>query len=177
MDEYARINENAGAYAGLDRFAARTKVLEDLEAQNLLVRVKDHMLSIGKCDRCKTIVEPRLSTQWFVKIAPLAKRAIEVVDKGYIKFTPDNYKTIYLNWMNNIYDWCISRQLWWGHRIPAWTCDGGKEIVVARETPVKCTKCGSGKLEQVSDVLDTWISPGMLPVTTLGSPETTRDHA
>ncbi|MCU1306463.1 MAG: valyl-tRNA synthetase [Acidobacteriaceae bacterium] len=175
MDEYARMNENAGPYAGLDRFAARTKIVEDLEAQHLLVRVKDHMLSIGKCDRCKTIVEPRLSTQWFVKIAPLAKRAIEVVDKGYIKFTPDNYKTIYLNWMNNIYDWCISRQLWWGHRIPAWHCADCKQHSVARSTPTKCAHCGSANIEQDTDVLDTWFSSALLPFTTFGWPEKTQD--
>ena len=121
------------------------------------------------------MVEPRLSEQWFVKIEPLAKRAIEVVEKGYIRFTPENYKTIYLNWMYNIHDWCISRQLWWGHRIPAWRCGDCGEMIVARETPTKCTKCGSAKLEQDTDVLDTWFSSALLPFTTLGWPEATRD--
>jgi valyl-tRNA synthetase len=174
MDERAHMNQNAGPYAGLDRFEARKRVVADLEAQGFLVAMKDYTISLGKCDRSGTVVEPRLSEQWFVKIEPLAKRAIEVVEKGYIRFTPDNYKQIYLNWMYNIHDWCISRQLWWGHRIPAWRCECG-EIIVARETPSRCPKCGSAKLEQDKDVLDTWFSSGLLPFTTLGWPEATRD--
>jgi valyl-tRNA synthetase len=177
MDEHAHMNQNAGAYAGLDRFEARKRVLADLQEQGFLVGEKDHTLSIGKCDRCGSIVEPRLSEQWFIKIKPLADRAIEAVESGEITIVPDNYRQIYLNWMKNIYDWCISRQLWWGHRIPAWTCsnDACKELIVAREAPAKCTKCGRTKLEQVSDVLDTWFSSGLLPFTTLGWPEKTRD--
>jgi valyl-tRNA synthetase len=175
MDEHAHMNQNAGAYAGLDRFEARKRVLADLKEQGFLVGEKDHALSIGNCDRCGTIVEPRLSEQWFIKIKPLADRAVEAVESGEITIVPDNYRQIYLNWMKNIYDWCISRQLWWGHRIPAWTCEGCKELIVAREAPMKCTKCGSGKLEQVSDVLDTWFSSALLPFTTLGWPEKTRD--
>ena len=175
MDERGHMNENAGEYKGLDRFEARTRVVADLEAQGLLVAIKDYTISIGKCQRCNSIVEPRLSLQWFLKIEPLAKRAIEVVEKEYIRFTPDNYKQIYLNWMYNIHDWCISRQLWWGHRIPAWKCAGCSEMIVARETPAKCTKCGGTKLEQESDVLDTWFSSALLPFTTLGWPEATRD--
>jgi valyl-tRNA synthetase len=174
IDEHSKMNANAGAYAGLDRFAARARIVEDLAAQGFLVGTKDYTIAIGKCDRSGTIVEPRLSTQWFVKIAPLAKRAIEVVEKGYIRFTPENYAQIYLNWMNNIHDWCISRQLWWGHRIPAWYCGECKEVVVAREAPAAC-KCGSTQLEQDTDVLDTWFSSGLLPFTTLGWPEATRD--
>jgi valyl-tRNA synthetase len=177
MDERARMNANAGAYAGLDRFEARKKVLTDLQEQGFLVGEKDHTLSLGKCERCGTIVEPRLSEQWFIKIKSLADRAKEAVESGEITIVPDNYRQIYLNWMNNIYDWCISRQLWWGHRIPAWTCDGCKEIIVAREAPSTCTKCGGAKLEQVTDVLDTWFSSGLLPFTTLGWPEKTRDQA
>ena len=177
MDEHARMNQNAGAYAGLDRFEARKRVLADLQEQGFLVTEKDHALSIGKCDRCGTVVEPRLSEQWFIKIKPLADRAIEAVESGEITIVPDNYRQIYLNWMKNIYDWCISRQLWWGHRIPAWTCESCKELIVAREAPPKCTKCGGGKLEQVSDVLDTWFSSGLLPFTTLGWPDKTRDQA
>src|SRR5262249_40130806 len=150
------------------------RVLTDLEAQGFLVAIKDYTISLGKCDRSGTVVEPRLSEQWFVKIEPLAKRAIEVVEKGYIRFTPENYKTIYLNWMYNIHDWCISRQLWWGHRIPAWRCECG-EVIVAREAPTKCTKCGSARLEQDTDVLDTWFSSALLPFTTLGWPNATRD--
>jgi valyl-tRNA synthetase len=177
MDEHARMNENAGVYAGLDRYEARKRVLADLREQGFLVGEKDHTLALGKCERCGTVVEPRLSEQWFIKIQPLAQKAIEAVESGEITIVPDNYRQIYLNWMNNIHDWCVSRQLWWGHRIPAWTCEGCKEIIVAREAPVKCTKCGGAKLEQVSDVLDTWFSSGLLPFTTLGWPEKTRDQA
>src|SRR5579864_8789000 len=177
MDVHARMNENAGPYFGLDRYEARKRVLADLKDHGFLVSEKDYALSIGKCDRCGTIVEPRLSEQWFIKIKPLAERAKEAVESGEITIVPDNYRQIYLNWMNNIYDWCISRQLWWGHRIPAWKCDGCKEFIVAREAPVKCTKCGSTKLEQSSDVLDTWFSSGLLPFTTLGWPQKTRDQA
>src|SRR5260370_1321160 len=111
-----------------------------------MVGEKDHPLALGKCDRCGTVVEPRLSEQWFIKIKPLADRAIQAVESGEITIVPDNYRQIYLNWMNNIYDWCISRQLWWGHRIPAWTCDGCKEIIVAREAPAKCTQFGRAML-------------------------------
>jgi valyl-tRNA synthetase len=179
MDEHAHMNANAGAYAGLDRYEARKRVLADLQEQGFLVGEKDHALALGKCDRCGTVVEPRLSEQWFIKIKPLADRAIEAVESGEITIVPDNYRQIYLNWMNNIHDWCVSRQLWWGHRIPAWTCSnkGCKEVIVAREAPAKCTKCGGAKLEQVSDVLDTWFSSGLLPFTTLGWPEKTRDQA
>jgi len=175
MDEHARMNQNAGRYAGLDRYEARKMVLVDLQAGGFLVAEKDYVLSLGKCDRCGTVVEPRLSEQWFIKIQPLAQKAIEAVQSGEITIVPENYKQVYLNWMNNIYDWCISRQLWWGHRIPAWTCDGCKEVIVAREAPANCPKCGGKKLEQVSDVLDTWFSSGLLPFTTLGWPEKTRD--
>ncbi len=175
MDEHAHMNQNAGPYAGLDRFAARKRVLEDLREQGFLVAEKDYTIALGKCDRCGVVVEPRLSTQWFIKIAPLAKRATEAVESGEITIVPENYKTIYLNWMNNIYDWCISRQLWWGHRIPAWHCACG-EIIVAREAPTKCTKCAGNKLTQDTDVLDTWFSSGLLPFTTLGWPEKTRDQ-
>ena len=174
MDEHARMNANAGAYAGLDRYAARKRVLEDLAAGNFLVGEKEHKLALGKCDRCATVVEPRLSEQWFLRIKTLADKAIAAVESGEITIVPENYRTIYLNWMNNIHDWCISRQLWWGHRIPAWTCAECKEVIVAREAPAKCTKCG-GKVEQVADVLDTWFSSGLLPFTTLGWPEKTRD--
>jgi valyl-tRNA synthetase len=179
MDDRARMNENAGPYAGLDRYEARKRVLADLQEQGFLVAEKDYALSIGKCERCGTVVEPRLSEQWFIKIKPLADRAKEAVESGEITIVPDNHRQVYLNWMNNIYDWCISRQLWWGHRIPAWTCSHGdcKEVIVAREAPTTCPKCGGAKLEQVSDVLDTWFSSGLLPFTTLGWPEKTRDQA
>ena len=174
MDEHARMNENAGRYAAMDRFVARKEVLEDLREQGFLVGEKDYTLALGKCDRCGTIVEPRLSTQWFIKIQPLAERAIQVVEKDYIRFTPANYRQIYLNWMKNIHDWCISRQLWWGHRIPAWYCACG-EIIVTREEPKACSKCGSTELKQDPDVLDTWFSSGLLPFTSLGWPNATRD--
>jgi valyl-tRNA synthetase len=175
MDEHAHMNQNAGPYAGLSRFAARERVLEDLNKQDFLVGEKDYTIALGKCDRCGTVVEPRLSTQWFIKIKPLAERAAEVVENGEITIVPENYKTIYLNWMHNIHDWCISRQLWWGHRIPAWHCKCG-EILVAREAPGKCSKCGDSDLKQDTDVLDTWFSSGLLPFTTLGWPDKTRDQ-
>ena len=177
MDARARMNENAGTYAGLDRFEARKRVLDDLREQGFLVGEKDHTLAIGKCDRCGTIIEPRLSEQWFIRIKPLADRAREAVEKDEITIVPENYRQIYLNWMNNIHDWCVSRQLWWGHRIPAWTCQKCHHIVVAREAPLTCGKCASTELEQVSDVLDTWFSSGLLPFTTLGWPQKTRDQA
>src|SRR5262249_32697513 len=149
--------------------------LRDLQDQGLLAGTRDHIIPLGKCDRSGDIVEPRLSTQWFVKIGPLAKKAIEVVENGEIRFTPENYKQIYLNWMYNIHDWTISRQLWWGHRIPAWHCADCKQITVARETPTKCAHCGKTRLEQETDVLDTWFSSALLPFTTLGWPQKTRD--
>ncbi len=175
IDDQARMNQEAGPYAGLDRYEARKRVLEDLRQQGFLVGEKDYTIALGKCDRCGTVVEPRLSTQWFIKIAPLAQRAIEAVEQGEITIVPENYQQVYLNWMHNIHDWCISRQLWWGHRIPAWHCSCG-EIIVARETPAKCAKCGNSELKQDTDVLDTWFSSGLLPFTTLGWPEKTRDQ-
>ncbi len=168
------MNQNTGAYAGLDRFEARKRVLADLQAQGFLVGEKDYTLGLGKCERCGTVVEPRLSAQWFVKIKPLADYAIKVVEEGEITIVPENFKQMYLNWMYNIHDWCISRQLWWGHRIPAWHCQGCGKFIVAREEPTQCS-CG-GKLEQDPDVLDTWFSSGFLPFTALGWPEKTRDQ-
>jgi len=176
MDEHAHMNRNAGPYAGLTRHAARERVLEDLRAQGFLVAEKDYTVALGKCDRCGTVVEPRLSTQWFIRIQPLAERATQAVESGEITIVPENYKQIYLNWMHNIHDWCISRQLWWGHRIPAWHCDCG-EIIVARQAPAQCPKCSGAQLKQDTDVLDTWFSSGLLPFTTLGWPEKTRDQA
>ena len=184
MDDQGMLNENAGPYAGHDRFEAREMVLRDLRERGLLVGAKDYTYAIAKCDRCETIIEPRLSTQWFVAVnkppkdggPSLAEVATKVVVEGDIRITPDNYKTIYLQWMANIYDWCISRQLWWGHRIPAWRCLECDEIIVARSAPAQCSKCGSARLEQDSDVLDTWFSSALLPFTTLGWPEKTRDQ-
>jgi valyl-tRNA synthetase len=175
MDETAHMNAAAGPYAGLDRFAARKKILDDLEAQGLLAGARDHVNAIGHCDRCKTIVEPRLSTQWFVKIQPLADRAIAAVEQGYIRITPAQYAKTYFEWMRNIYDWCISRQLWWGHRIPAWHCGRCRHITVARATPAACEECGSSAIEQETDVLDTWFSSSLLPLSAFAWPEHTPD--
>jgi valyl-tRNA synthetase len=176
MDDTGQLNENAGNYAGLDRFAAREKVLQDLRDRGLLESEKDYVVSLGKCERCKTVVEPRLSTQWFIKIAPLAERAIQAVEKGEIRFTPENYAKTYFEWMRNIHDWCISRQLWWGHRIPAWRCSDCKTIMVVREVPEQCSHCKSANLQQDPDVLDTWFSSGLLPFSALGWPDKTRDQ-
>jgi valyl-tRNA synthetase len=187
MDETAYMTTEAGAaYAGLERYDARQKVLEDLEAQGLLGTVRDHVNAIGKCARCQTIVEPRLSTQWFVAVnktpnkggdsmAEMARKVVREVHTGDpkskpLRFTPENYERIYLEWMNNIYDWCISRQLWWGHRIPAWHCANCKQITVARQDPTRCAHCGSDQIAQETDVLDTWFSSGLLPVTVFGWP-------
>jgi valyl-tRNA synthetase len=175
MNEHAHMNADAGAYAGLDRYEARKRVLADLHAQGFLVGEKDYTLALGKCERCGTVVEPRLSAQWFVRIKPLAEHAIKVVENGEITIAPENFKQMYVNWMYNIHDWCISRQLWWGHRIPAWHCQDCSEVIVAREEPPQCT-CGSSRLEQDPDVLDTWFSSGFLPFTSLGWPEKTRDQ-
>src|SRR5271154_3157166 len=175
MDETAHMNAAAGAYAGLDRYKARQRVLEDLEAQQLLAGVRDHVNSIGKCERCKTVVEPLLSTQWFIRIQPLADTAIAAVEQGFIRFTPEQYSKTYFEWMRNIHDWCISRQLWWGHRIPAWHCAACGKITVARTTPEVCTHCRSHRIEQEKDVLDTWFSSGLLPCSSLGWPEHTPD--
>jgi valyl-tRNA synthetase len=176
MDETAHIRldpgtEGEGAqYNGLYRYEARGKIVEDLEARGLLAGIQDHTHNVGHCDRCKTVVEPRLSTQWFVKIQPLADKAIAAVKEGHIRFTPEMYKKTYLNWMENIYDWCISRQLWWGHRIPAWHCAVCHKITVARENPAACAHCGSDRITQETDVLDTWFSSGLLPVSVFGWP-------
>ncbi|MSO19303.1 MAG: valine--tRNA ligase [Acidobacteria bacterium] len=177
MDETGRMNINAGAYADLDRYEARKRILEDLKQQGLLEKLEPHALPLGRCQRCKTPVEPRLSTQWFVKVAPLADAAIKAVEDGRTKFVPENYAKIYFEWMRNIHDWCISRQLWWGHRIPAWHCEGCNEVIVARETPAQCSQCGGSALRQDTDVLDTWFSSALWPFSTLGWPEQTRDLA
>jgi valyl-tRNA synthetase len=170
LDETAHVSLPGSVYDGMERYAAREKIVEDLRARGLLVDVKDHTLSIGLSQRTGVVIEPRLSQQWFIKIQPLADKAIEAVDKGYIRFTPEQYRKTYDEWMKNIHDWCISRQLWWGHRIPAWHCAKCAEINVARETPTKCSKCGSADLTQETDVLDTWFSSGLLPFTVFGWP-------
>jgi valyl-tRNA synthetase len=195
IDELGRMNENAGAYAGLDRYEARERIVHDLEAQGLLAGTKDYVVPLGKCQRCRTVVEPRLSTQWFVAVnkipetppnqsqvgwatqarLTMAGAAAEAVKTGALRFTPENNAAIYLQWVENLYDWCISRQLWWGHRIPAWHCGACHKITVAREAPKKCSHCRSDRLEQDPDVLDTWFSSALLPFTSLGWPDPSRD--
>ncbi|WP_263367694.1 valine--tRNA ligase [Edaphobacter bradus] len=172
LDEHANVSLPGSAYDGMERYAAREKIVEDLKEHGLLVDVKDHALSIGLSQRSGVVVEPRLSQQWFVKIQPLADKAIAAVRDGHIRFTPEMYAKTYFEWMNNIHDWCISRQLWWGHRIPAWHCAKCGEVTVARETPTTCRKCHSADLTQETDVLDTWFSSGLLPFTTFGWPGT-----
>lgn len=171
-----RMNENAGTYAGLDRYECRKRVVSDLEADGYLIKVDEHNHAVGECYRCGTVVEPLISKQWFVKMEPLAKPAIEVVKEGKIRFVPDRFSKLYLNWVENIRDWCISRQLWWGHRIPVWYCQDCGEVIVSREDPTKCS-CGSTNLEQDPDVLDTWFSSGLWPFSTMGWPQETPELA
>jgi valyl-tRNA synthetase len=175
IGEDARMTAEAGPYRGMDRFEARNAVVQDLREQGLLEKIEDYALSVGTCQRCKTVVEPLLSTQWFLKTQPLAEPAIRVVEDGRIRIVPDNYRKIYLDWMNRIHDWCISRQLWWGHRIPVWYCDACGEVIVARETPARCPKCSNAALRPETDTLDTWFSSGLWPFVTLGWPEQTED--
>ena len=173
IDEDGRITAAGGSYAGLDRFKARAGIVEQLEREGLLEKVVDHQHAVGTCQRCSTVVEPLVSTQWFVKIEPLAKEAIRVVEEGQVRFLPDNWTKTYYEWMYNIHDWCISRQLWWGHRIPAWYCDACDTMVVAEQTPERC-ECG-GALTQDNDVLDTWFSSQLWPFSTMGWPDKTED--
>jgi valyl-tRNA synthetase len=181
MTDEGKMNAAAGTYAGMDRFEARKKIVEDLKALGLLEKITEHTNAIGLCERSKTIVEPRASTQWFCSMKKLAEPAIKAVEDyepgkdGTINIVPDNRRQEYLNWMNNIRDWTLSRQLWWGHRIPAWYCKENKHVTVAREAPAKCGTCGSTNLEQDPDVLDTWFSSGLWPFSTLGWPEKTQD--
>jgi valyl-tRNA synthetase len=175
LTDDAHMNENAGAYAGLERFAARKKIVRDLQVQGYLEKIEEHINAIGHCERSRTIVEPRISTQWFCRMQPLAEPAIAAVERGDIHMVPENRRTEYLNWMRNIRDWTLSRQLWWGHQIPAWYCGDCNEIIVAREEPKTCPRCASSKLQQDPDVLDTWFSSGLWPFSTLGWPEKTAD--
>ena len=175
IDEAARMTAEAGPYQGLDRYEAREAVVQDLREQGLLEKIEDYALSVGTCQRCKTVIEPLLSTQWFMKMKPLAEPAIRAVEEGRIRILPENYKKIYLDWMTNIHDWCVSRQLWWGHRIPVWYCDACGEAVVAREAPAGCPKCQAASLRPDADVLDTWFSSALWPFATLGWPEATED--
>ncbi len=166
------INENGGAYEGLDRYECRKKIVADLEAQGYLVKVEPYSHNVGTCYRCHNDVEPLISAQWFVKMAPLAKEAIRVVNDGTVKFVPERFSKTYINWMENVHDWCISRQLWWGHQIPAWYCDECGHINVSRKDPTKCEKCGCEHLTREEDVLDTWFSSGLWPFSTMGWPDT-----
>ncbi len=171
----ARINSNGGRYAGLDRYEARKQIVADLEAAGLLASIEAHQLSVGKCERCQTVVEPLVSKQWFVNMKPLAEKAIAAVEDGRTTIEPEQSRTVFFHWMRNIRDWCVSRQLWWGHRIPAWHCADCGGVTVSRETPTACTHCGSAQLTQDTDVLDTWFSSGLWPFSTLGWPDQTED--
>jgi valyl-tRNA synthetase len=175
MDTDARLNENAGAYSGLDRTEARGRVIADMEALGYVDHVDDYTVMLGSCYRCSTVVEPRLSKQWFVSIKPLAEPAIRAVEDGSLRFVPKGWENTYFEWMRNIRDWCISRQIWWGHRIPAWHCADCGHITVETIDPESCAGCGSAKIEQDSDVLDTWFSSALWPFSTLGWPEKTTD--
>ena len=175
LDDNGVVNEYGGKYEGLYRYDARKEIVKDLEEQGYLVKVEDHGHNVGTCYRCHNDVEPIISAQWFVKMKPLAEEAIRVVKDGETKFVPERFSKTYLNWMENVRDWCISRQLWWGHQIPAWTCAECGHITVSREDPCKCEKCGSANIERDPDVLDTWFSSALWPFETLGWPEKTED--
>ena len=175
MNDDGTMNEEAGKYQGLDRFECRKQIVNDLEKLGLLEKTEAYAHNVGHCYRCSTIVEPIISKQWFVKMKPLAKPAIDVVKKKSIKFTPERFTKIYYNWMTNIRDWCISRQLWWGHRIPAYYCDDCGELTVSKHDISVCPKCNSKKIRQDEDVLDTWFSSALWPFSTLGYPEATED--
>ena len=177
IDEQARMTADAGPYAGLDRMEARKRVVEDLDKLGLLDKVEPYTVAVGKCQRCKTAVEPLISTQWFVTMKPLAEPAIRAVEEGRIQFIPENWSKTYFEWMYNIRDWCISRQLWWGHRVPAWHCRTCGKITVSADPPEKCAHCASADIYQDPDVLDTWFSSGLWPFSTLGWPEQTEDLA
>jgi valyl-tRNA synthetase len=174
IDETGQMNQNAGPYQGMDRFECREKIVEDFERDGVLVKIEDYHHVIGHCYRCKTIVEPNLSLQWFVKTKPLAKIAIEAVREGRTRIIPGVWEKTYFEWMENIRDWCISRQIWWGHRIPAWYCDRCGEVIVSKEAPTSCVKCGSDHLTPETDVLDTWFSSALWPFSTMGWPKETR---
>jgi len=176
MTDDGKMNAVTGVYQDMDRFEARGKIVEDLKALGLMERVTDHTSAIGLCERSKTIVEPRASTQWFCRMKPMAESAIAAVERGEILIVPENRREEYFNWMRNIRDWTLSRQLWWGHRIPAWYCKENRHVTVVRDAPAKCATCGSTNLEQDPDVLDTWFSSGLWPFSTLGWPADTRDY-
>jgi valyl-tRNA synthetase len=175
MDDRAVMNENAKQYQGMDRYEARKQIIEDLRYLDLLLKIEGHTHNVGTCQRCKTVIEPIISKQWFVHMKPIAEPAIEVVKNGTIKFVPERFSKIYFNWMENIQDWCISRQLWWGHRIPAYYCLECGHMMVEGDMPDSCPKCGSSRIEQDPDTLDTWFSSALWPFSTLGWPKQTED--
>ncbi|RMG57119.1 MAG: valine--tRNA ligase, partial [Deltaproteobacteria bacterium] len=176
IDESGVMTDEAGErYRGLDRFECRKRVVEDLEKDGLLVRVEDYEHNVGHCYRCKTVIEPMVSLQWFVRTKPLAEKAIKAVEEGRTRIIPEVWTKTYFEWLYNIRDWCISRQIWWGHRIPAWFCDDCGEITVDYEDPASCASCGSGRIRQEEDVLDTWFSSALWPFSTLGWPDRTKD--
>ncbi len=176
LNQDATINENGGPYQGMDRFACRKKLWADMQAAGLVIKEELYKLNVPRSQRGGEIIEPLISTQWFVKIQPLAEAALNAVKDGQVRIIPDHFTKVYYNWMENIQDWCISRQLWWGHRIPVWYCDDCHEVTVARQDPDRCAHCGSGKIHQDEDVLDTWFSSGLWPFSTLGWPEETPDY-
>jgi valyl-tRNA synthetase len=176
LDEAARVNENGGPYAGQDRFEAREDLWEDMRSAGLVIKEEPYLLNIPRSQRGGEIVEPMISTQWFVRIQPLAEDALQAVRDGRVRIIPDRFTKVYYNWLENIEDWCISRQLWWGHRIPVWYCQACGEVIVSREDPARCTRCESEQLVQDPDVLDTWFSSGLWPFSTLGWPEETPDY-
>lgn len=171
IDQYGKMNENAGKYNGMDRFECRKQVIEDLKGTEYFDHEEDYTNAVGHCYRCHTAIEPRVSKQWFVRMEPLAKPALEAVKNGDIRFVPERFEKIYISWLENIRDWCISRQLWWGHRIPVWYCQDCGEVICTREDPTVCPKCGSKHLEQDPDVLDTWFSSGLWPFEVMGWPD------
>jgi len=177
FDESGVVNSAGKQYEGMERFAARKQVVADLEAAGLLEKIQDHALSVGGCYRCKTVVEPYMSLQWYVKVAPLAERALAAVKEGRTRIVPQQWENTYYDWMENIRDWCISRQIWWGHRIPAWYCDHCGAITVAKDDPTCCDQCGSDEIRQETDVLDTWFSSALWPFSTMGWPEKTPELA
>ncbi|NMA52676.1 MAG: valine--tRNA ligase, partial [Peptococcaceae bacterium] len=178
IDKAGKMNDNAGKrYSGLDRYDCRKKIVRDLESEGFLVKTEDHNHAVGHCYRCNTVIEPMLSRQWFVKMKPLAAPAIQAAKEGRVKFIPERFTKIYLHWMENIRDWCISRQLWWGHRIPVWYCQDCDEVIVSKEPVERCAKCSSDNLEQDPDVLDTWFSSALWPFSTLGWPKQTLELA
>ena len=176
LDDNGKVVEGYGRYSGMDRYEARKAIVADLEEQGYLVKVEPHQHNVGTCYRCHNDVEPLISAQWFVKMKPLAEEALRVVNEGEVKFVPDRFSKIYTNWMENVHDWCISRQLWWGHQIPAWTCQECGHITVSETDPTECEHCHSHNIKQEEDVLDTWFSSALWPFSTLGWPEETEDY-